>query len=219
LNAFSYWKDPQVLDDMLSYAPGDFSIAIRNALERYFAYEPRVVSRYPKPHPKVGDIHGIVVPQIYADPKPAPPRNTHIVPGPEGTKILHKTVPTLVISTAGRNIVYKVLTMKHKTNHKSPHAQKDLAKDFILMHRAEGNSAAMGPCLGYLNFTGVSDFAWEQKSYIPVAENTYHPRCAPRRYSGKLVDESDYVKLYGFMQEDARRESAGVLEMFHHPAP
>jgi hypothetical protein len=230
MEAITDWRDPQLKNDILrrnAYVRRQFFYANREGIEDYYATEHQVLIQddEDKPQPKVGDIHLILDQEILADSDPARLGNTHIVPGPEGIKTLYKTTPALVVSTEERDIVYKVLTTKHNTDHSKPYVQRDLSKNFVLMRRVDDNgamidnSAAMAPRFDQLDFIGVSDYDWDPKPYFPVAKLHHVPRCAPWRFLGWLFDASDRAKLYNIMQEGDRRVYAGIVRTLPQPAP
>jgi hypothetical protein len=211
--------------DMILFQPKPLLKALRDALEYFFAHEPQKLSTYPKFVAVVGEIHEILVPAIYADWRPAPEDNPHIMPSPEGTKTIFKICPAVVTSTNARNTQYKVLTSKHNTDHSLPQVQRDLGYHYVYMNRVDesgaaiDNSAPMPTRYDHLNFIGVPDYDWTGPSYFLVAQDFWQPNGAPRRKIGSLFDWRQRAKMPIIKREGYRRADAALERSSDPRAP
>jgi hypothetical protein len=211
--------------DMILFQPKPLLKALRDALEYFFAHEPQKLSTYPKFVAVVGEIHEILVPAIYADWRPAPEDNPHIMPSPEGTKTIFKICPAVVTSTNARNTQYKVLTSKHNTDHSLPQVQRDLGYHYVYMNRVDesgaaiDNSAPMPTRYDHLNFIGVPDYDWTGPSYFLVAQDFWQPNGAPRRKIGSLFDWRQRAKMLIIKREGYRRADAALERSSDPRAP
>lgn len=224
LDVMEYLEETEKIQDLLRGDPDKcdrFFDAVRHALEKCFESRPHIVIPYGlrSRSDKAGAIHLIVVPLIRGDTRPYSLANKYILPGPEGSDIMVKICPALVVSNDQRdNILYKALTTKHKSNHRALYVQEGLKDNFVQMRRPP---EALASGYSYLNFiTSDSNFDWhEDPSYIPIVGDYQYPRSAPRRYLGKLAAEEDFDELYKILQLEFRKKSAGVLRGLRDSAP